>query len=113
MLVLIVTSPGVNGGWSFTVRHPTWLPLHWENLKKACSVLCCLLFIDDLPELRLLSTPTIPNDIVAFHLMTTGKNVSKFYSTLLTGGITTPRLILQSAKYCHLPHENPVLLTTI
>ena len=56
---------------------------------EACSVLSCLLFTNDLPELRLLITATIRNDVVAFHLMTTEKEISKLYSTLLIETITT------------------------
>ena len=63
---------------------------------EACSV---LLFTNDLPELRLLITPMIPNDVVAFHLMTTEKEISKLYSTLLIETITTTPIYCIKTPY--------------
>ena len=71
---------------------------------EASSVLGCLFSTKDRPELCLLITPTIPNGVVAFHLTTTEKDISKLYSTLLIETITTtPDLIIQSTKYCQPP----------
>ena len=63
---------------------------------EACSG---LLFTNDLPELRLLITPTSPNDVVAFHLMTTEKEISKLYLTLLIETITTTPIYCIKTQY--------------
>ena len=56
-----------------------------------------MLFIPFIIDLRkhfgigflLLCTPTIPNYLVAFHLLTTEKNFSKLFSSRLTGAMKT------------------------